>query len=83
MEPGIIYQIVASIIGILFGVLIISFRKKFLKLQKKYLPKRKDILNQTILESLNRRSEKNTYILYIFVGSGFVIAGIYTLINLL
>lgn len=73
---GTIYQIVASIIGIIGGILMIVYRKNLLQAQKKYFAKHKDFLNQKMSESLENRSEKNSYILIIIVSVLLIIGGI-------
>ena len=80
---GRIYEVVASVIGLVGGVLIIIFRKKFLEAQKRYLSKRKDFLNQKMLESVQSRSDKNSYVLIVIIALILIIGGIYQLITIL
>jgi UDP-N-acetylmuramyl pentapeptide phosphotransferase/UDP-N-acetylglucosamine-1-phosphate transferase len=79
---GNIFGIIVSIIGIVMGILVIIYRKKFLKLNKDRLSKQKDILHQKMLESMENRSNQQSYILIIFVGAMIAIVGIFQLINI-
>ena len=80
---GTIYQIVSSIVGIIGGVLIIIYRKNLHEAQKRYLSRRKDYLSQKMLEGMERRSDKNTYILIIVVAVMLIIGATLQLIKIL
>ncbi len=64
---GDIYQIVVLIMLIIGSIIAIIYRKKMYSLQKSYLSKRKDFLNQKVLESMEARSDKSSYSLIIIV----------------
>lgn len=78
---GIIYQIIASVIGITIGTLVIIYRKKFLELQKGYFSKHKDFLNQKMLEGLKSKSDKNNYLLMIVVAIFIIILSVMQLVK--
>ncbi|MDQ5971526.1 MAG: hypothetical protein QG566_472 [Patescibacteria group bacterium] len=82
-QIGTTYQIVTSIIGIVGGIVIIVYRKKFLELQKKHFSKHKDFLNKKILEGLESKSEKSNYTLTIIVAVFIIILSVIQLINII
>jgi len=64
---GIVYQMIISLVIIIGSILVIIYRKKFLALQKKYFSKQKDYFNQKINQSLESRSNRNSYTLIVVI----------------
>jgi hypothetical protein len=75
------YVTISSLMGITFGILIIVFRKRFLKTMMEGVSKQNDVLSQVILETWENKSSKRASVTAIIVGLVFIVISLLQLIQ--